>query len=527
VLSSENTSRERIYVQQPPISAAGYSSQAFAPHFPHTVRSAETKRCTDCHVSKNNDNNAWLQQVLGQGTNFPNFIGRHAWVGEGKSGFEAVPVTEWDEPQAVYGSYLQKLAYPDYYAEHLKNGREIPRFKDGRENAKHHGGNEIKSLQLRGEYLYTANGSDGFRVYDVASVDNKGFSENIVTAPVSPLGQRTYVKSRYATAVALPTTMPVSPSRQDRPDFVKHAKGNQEQVMHPLYRYAFITDKFEGLIVVDVETLSDGVPDNNFLKRAATFNPDGVLNGALNITIAGNYAYVTCDLGLVIVGIDDPLHPKVVAKVGAPALRNPLTTAVQFRYAFVIDAEGLKVVDVTFPERPTPVLGAVVPLSDAHDVYVARGYAYIAAGKQGLVIIDVEQPERPRIDQVFTADGRIDDARAVKVGSTNASLFAYVADGVNGLRVIQLTSPPTQPNYYGFNPRPVPQLIATYKTSGSAIALSKGLDRDRASDESGNQVSIFGRLGSRPFNLEEQLRLYLRNGQVYAVTNDPPGPPKP
>jgi hypothetical protein len=38
VLSSTNINRERIYVQQPPISAAGYSSQAFAPHFPHTVR---------------------------------------------------------------------------------------------------------------------------------------------------------------------------------------------------------------------------------------------------------------------------------------------------------------------------------------------------------------------------------------------------------------------------------------------------------------------------------------------------------
>lgn len=527
VLSSENGNRERIYVQQPPISAAGYSSQAFAPHFPHTVRATETKRCTDCHVSKDNDNNAWMAQLLLHGTNFVNFLGRYIYVGEGTSGFEAVPVTEWDEPQAVIGSYLHKLAYPDYYEAHKKQGDMLPRYKDGVEQAKHHSGTEIRSLQMRGEYLYTANGPDGFRVFDIANVDNKGFSENLVTAPVSPLGQRTYVKSRYATAVALPTTMPVSPSRQERPVFLKHKDGNQELPMHPLYRYAFITDKFEGLIVVDVETLSDGDPDNNFLKRAATFNPDGVLNGALNITIAGNYAYVTCELGLVIVGIDDPLHPKVVAKVGAPALRNPLTTAVQFRYAFVIDAEGLKVIDVTFPERPTPVLDAVVPLSDAHDVYVARGYAYVASGKQGLVIIDVERPERPHIDQVFTADGRIDDARAVKVGSTNASLFAYVADGVNGLRIIQLTSPPTQPNYYGFNPRPVPQLIATYKTSGLAIALSKGMDRDRASDESGNQVSIFGRLGSRPFNLEEQLRLYLRNGHMYTVTNDPPGPPKP
>jgi hypothetical protein len=526
VLSSENTNRERIYVQQPPISSAGFSSQAFAPHFPHTVRATETKRCTDCHVSNNNDNNAWMQQVLGHGTNFPNFIGRHAWVGEGTDGFEAVAVTEWDEPQAVIGSYLHKVAYPDYYAEHLRNGREIRRFKDGRENVKYHGGKEIKSLQLRGEYLYTANGADGFRVYDVASVDNKGFSENLVTAPVSPLGQRTYVKSRYATAIALPTTMPVSPSRQDRPAFVKHVKGNQEQVMHPLYRYAYFTDFYEGLIVVDVETLSDGDPDNNFLTRNVTFNPEGMLNEATNITIAGHYAYISCARGLVVVSLEDPLNPKITAEIGSPSLKKPGAVAVQFRYAFVLDEEGVKVLNVTNLEQPRMVSSATVPLVGARDIYVAREYAYIAAEVQGLVILDIQRPEQPKIDQSFTAEGQINDAQSVRVASTNASLFAYVADGKNGLRVIQLTSPESQPNFYGFSPRPVPVLIASYKTRGPAIALSKGLDRDRAVDESGHQVSVFGRLGSRPFNLKEQQKLYLRAGQIYMVSDDPPKSPK-
>ena len=32
-------------------SASGFSSQAFAPHYPHTERKTETKTCTDCHVS--------------------------------------------------------------------------------------------------------------------------------------------------------------------------------------------------------------------------------------------------------------------------------------------------------------------------------------------------------------------------------------------------------------------------------------------------------------------------------------------
>ena len=65
------------------------------------------------------------------------------------------------------------------------------------------------SLQLRGEYLYTANGAGGLRVFDVANIDNKGFSERIITAPVSPLGQHTYVDTKFATAVALPTNMPM------------------------------------------------------------------------------------------------------------------------------------------------------------------------------------------------------------------------------------------------------------------------------------------------------------------------------
>ena len=38
VLSSTNINRERIYIQQPPIAASGFSSQAFAPHYPHTER---------------------------------------------------------------------------------------------------------------------------------------------------------------------------------------------------------------------------------------------------------------------------------------------------------------------------------------------------------------------------------------------------------------------------------------------------------------------------------------------------------
>ncbi|MEE8524676.1 MAG: hypothetical protein V3T72_12150, partial [Thermoanaerobaculia bacterium] len=264
VLSSTNLNRERIYIQQPPISAPGFSSQAFNPHVPHTVRLRETKACDDCHLSQQNDNNAWMAQLLTLGTNFVNFIGRYAWVGLGDHGLETVEVSEWDEPQAVIGSSLHRIAYPDDHARHLENDRQL------RHAHHHHGGGDVRSLQLRGEYLYTAKGPGGFEVFDVASIDNKGFSERIVTAPVSPLGQDTHVATRWATAVALPATMPVA-RRQPVP-------ANLEQPLHPIYDYAFVSDRYEGLILVDVTTLTNGEPRDNFLERALTFNPEGALD---------------------------------------------------------------------------------------------------------------------------------------------------------------------------------------------------------------------------------------------------------
>ena len=47
----------------------------------------------------------------------------------------------------------------------------------------------------------------------MANIDQKGFSERIVTAPVSPLGQRTYVRTKYATTVTLPSTLGIDPLR--------------------------------------------------------------------------------------------------------------------------------------------------------------------------------------------------------------------------------------------------------------------------------------------------------------------------
>ena len=493
VLSSTNANRERIYTQQPPIAASGFSSQAFNPHFPHTTRREETKTCVDCHLSAADDNNAIMAQLFLLGTNFVNFVGFNAWVGT-EASVTAVEVTEWEEPQAVIGSYLQKYAYPDNFTAHEQENRQLSRAQVHRSGA-------ARCVQLRGEYLYVAEGTEGFRVYDVASIANKGFSQRVVTAPFSQLGQDTAVETADATCVALPTNQPINPAL-NQGELMRDT--NQEQPFHPIYNYAFITDSEEGLILVNVNTLVDGDLRNNFLERALTWDGDGALKGARHLTIGGHYVYIMADDGLVVVDVDDPMAPEVATVV---PLEDGRASALQFRYLFVSDGSGLKVVDVTDPARAELVAGAEVPLDDPQRIYVARTYAYVAAGAQGLAIIDVERPRSPRLNELF-ADS-LTDTRDVVVASTNASLFAYVADGIGGLKVLQLTSPDSQPNFYGFSPEPRPQLIASFPTAEPALSLSKGLDRDRAVDETGGQIAVFGRLGSRPLNLEEMQRLYL------------------
>lgn len=519
LVSSQNQNREWLYYQQQTVSAEGFSGQAFSTFVPHTVRTRETRACSDCHVSAAGDNNAWMAQLLLQGTNSTNFIGRYAYVATGKGGFEAVAVAEHDEPPAVYGSEFQRLVYPRNYAQHQKAGKEL-------REAHHHPAENALDVQLRGEYLYAALGSGGFRAYDVANVDNKGFSERLVTAPVSPLGQRLYVSTKFATAVGSPSTLAIDPARTRRPE-------NEEQPIHPFYAFLYVADRDEGLVVIGdadpkskspgVSTLLDGNPSNNFLKRALAFNPEGKLTGARRITFAGTFAYILTERGLVVVDLDNPLQPRVTAEIGAPALLEPRGIAVQFRYAFVVDREGLKVLDITRLGEPKLVAGAQVPLADARNIYVGRGHAYVAGGKQGLVLVNVERPEHPVLDQAFTANGKLSDTQDVKIGMTSASLFAYVADGKNGFHVVQLISPETVPGHYGFSPRPNPQVIATRHTHGLALAVSEGIDRDRAVDETGNQLAVFGRRGARPFNRAEMQKLYLKDGQLYTVQDEPPG----
>ncbi len=493
--------------EQPTISSPGFSGFAYTPNPPHTIRNKESRDCEDCHVAKTGDNNAWMAGALGMGNNGANMMGDFVYVAEGDGGLQGIRVAEGYEPRPVIGSWLHGQSYPADYKKFVDGGRKL-------QEAHSAGGDSIRSIVRRGEFLYIADGPGGLKVYDIFAIANKAAAQRITPAGISPLGERVQVKSTDATAVALAANNPMDLSRKSRPE-------NQEQPISPTFRYAYVTDSAEGLIVVDINTFSDSNPLNNYIKRDATFNPNGVLTGAQHLTVAGNYAYiVSSKSGLNIVDISTPTSPKLVATLGAPALVEPRIVQVQFRYAFVLDREGLKVFDITNPNKPRATAGTVA-IADARDLYLVRTYAYVAAGAQGLAIIDVERPEAPGPPQFFTADGSLNDATGVTVAATYAGQYAYVADGKNGLKVVRLIDTDT-PGYLGWSPVPVPQVIASMSTRGPALKVAEGYKRDRPNDESGNQIGISNRLGARPFNQAELMRFYLKNNELFTVENQTP-----
>ncbi|MGB0581261.1 MAG: LVIVD repeat-containing protein, partial [Limisphaerales bacterium] len=202
--------------------------------------------------------------------------------------------------------------------------------------------------------------------------------------------------------------------------------------------------------------------------------------------------------------------------------KSPRAVGVQFRYAFVADAEGFKVVNISDPNKPQLVSDATIPLKNAGRFYLARNFAYVPNGPEGLAIIDITNPEKPRLHEMYNAKGLLTDVRAVQIGAVNASMYALVADGENGLRVLQMISPENNQQFMGFQPAPKPRLIATFPTKKPAVAVSRGLDRDRVVDETGNQTVVFGRRGSRPFNLSEMAKFLRNQSQPGSGVHDGP-----
>lgn len=147
------------------------------------------------------------------------------------------------------------------------------------------------------------------------------------------------------------------------------------------------------------------------------------------------------DEGVMVFDISSTFAPNYLAEFKTPS--SALNITIKGDYAFVTDKDlGLLIIDILKKDRPFVVgkcdIGKCNPDTSILDFSCFRGnvvadpnFAYVANGLRGIHIIDIKDKFYPKI--VSTCDTP-DLATAIMKDSN----YAYVADGLSGLQIIEI-----------------------------------------------------------------------------------------
>jgi len=211
--------------------------------------------------------------------------------------------------------------------------------------------------------------------------------------------------------------------------------------VHVAGSYAYVAGGYggPGLQVVNVAN-----PTAPFQEGAAPASATGVF-------VAGNYAYVadytssSCDLR--VFDVSNPANPQQmgVEELFTGPWSEALDLYVAGGYAYVSGSAyigggksygGIDVVDVSDPASPHSVGDYVAPdIWKTTAVYVAGSHAYLSAGGDGLRVMDVADPAHPsEVGALMTAWGG-----DVIVSPGSQSVYAYLANW--GMGVVDVSDP--------------------------------------------------------------------------------------
>jgi len=193
--------------------------------------------------------------------------------------------------------------------------------------------------------------------------------------------------------------------------------------------YAYVADGKGGLLIIDVS-------DPTSPQKLSFY--DTPIGSAIGVAVWEHYAYVAAHdyfapyMGVLwIIDVRDPAFPQEVGSCDIPGYAWDVT--VKGNYAYVTDETGLRIIDVSDPTSPQE-LGFYDILEYALGVAVKGDYAYVAAHVGGLRIIDVSDPTSPQ--EIGSCDTPGNSRHVMVVGD-----YAYVADGFGGVRIIDVSDP--------------------------------------------------------------------------------------
>ena len=185
--------------------------------------------------------------------------------------------------------------------------------------------------------------------------------------------------------------------------------------------FAYAAGGGTGLYVIDVSDMSTPLLASSLPLPCA----------AMDLALDGDFVYVAGDAnGMLVVDVTDPRHPALVAECPTPAPASAISVHGDIA-CVVMSNDKLGTIDISDPLNPR-LLGTLGISGFVKEVTLVGTMAYVASSS-GLRIVDVSLPERPRrVDVVESGYG----GQAVEVRDG----YAYVAAASNGLRILDVSN---------------------------------------------------------------------------------------
>ncbi|RPI34473.1 MAG: DUF11 domain-containing protein [Chloroflexota bacterium] len=194
----------------------------------------------------------------------------------------------------------------------------------------------------------------------------------------------------------------------------------------------YVADSNQGLQILNAANLSS-------LALAGSYVSIGSVWGAA--TTAGNAFTANGDLGLGVVDTSLPASLSKMALLDTSGFAEALD--IDGDYAYLADGTGgLKVISIATPGAPSQT-GVWQNGNPIYDVDFYNGFAFVANGVGGISAVDVTDPAAPSTANSIGNSVLLDTAEGLTVAyhAIDFADYAYVADGGDGMHIIDVSSP--------------------------------------------------------------------------------------
>ena len=286
--------------------------------------------------------------------------------------------------------------------------------------------NPVYSVTISGDYAYVV----GYSYLYIIDIKNPEDIELKSAFYCSHGMEEICVSDGYAyiTDIYYAGLWIIDVSEPDNPHFVNYFIGNISNPVwdvHVKDRHAYLACSADGLHVLNVSAPETPVElasfDTGFFCR--------------HLFVINEYAYIGGGPSL---HIYDVSIPENLQKVGSVEINGGYTSEIDVigNYAYFVCRDGLWIIDVSNPDEPS-VTGSYHTAIDASAVYVKEDYAYLASW-DGLSVIDVSNKSNPTEITFIKTENR---AIEIDISRDHAYVVAVGSDAEPNLLVFNISDP--------------------------------------------------------------------------------------